>query len=84
MPSTRSHKISNNPKGGVRVKTNNHKFIFYTIEGSKIKSIFTYDIMLGTTLYYVFKALFSIEILSLIGCIVGTEAVKRLRNCKFT
>lgn len=62
--------------------TNNNNFIFYTIEGSKIKSIFTYDFVLGTIFYYVFKAFCSSEVLTLVGCIAGTELVKRLRNYK--
>lgn len=48
---------------------NNHKFIFYIIEISKVKSIFAF--------YYIFKAS---EVISLVGSIVGTEIVKRFRD----
>ncbi|GIN72164.1 hypothetical protein J14TS2_26390 [Bacillus sp. J14TS2] len=48
---------------------NNHKFIFYTIEISKVKSIFAF--------YYNFKAS---EVISLVGSNVGTEVVKRFRD----
>ena len=61
---------------------NNHKFIFYTIEISKVKSIYAYDLVLGTIFYYAFKALYASEVLSLVGSIVGTEVVKRFRDDK--
>lgn len=64
------------------MKTNNNKFIFDTFETSRVKSIFVYDFVLGTIFYYGFKALCKSELISLVGCIAGTEVIKKFRNYK--
>lgn len=52
--------------------------VFYTIKGSTIKKFVLLDCLTGTGLYFAIKLVTSSVLIGMVGCIVGTEGIKRV------
>ncbi|MDQ0225878.1 hypothetical protein [Metabacillus niabensis] len=57
---------------------NQNKILFYTIKGSSIKQFFIIDLVVGTGIYYGVETFSSNVVIAIIGCVIGTEGIKRI------
>lgn len=58
-------------------KDKNRDFVIYIIKGSTIKTFFILDLVVGTGIFYVVKFVCSSVLVATVGCIIGTEGMKR-------
>lgn len=54
------------------------KFFFLVIHSSSIKSFLLTDLVVSSVIYFGIKVISHNEWMSIIGCLVGTEAYKRM------
>ena len=59
-----------------------NQVVFYTIEAAAIKKFLLLDVITGTGAYYAFKMISSSVLIGILGSIVCTEGIKRIRIIK--
>lgn len=59
-----------------------NQFVFYTINGSALKTFFILDLVTGTGIYYAVKIISSSVIIAMVGSMIGTKGIKKIQDLR--